>query len=127
MKTIVVSGGTDGMGRAVALHHLRRGDTVVVPGRDAEQEERLRKFGKPVEVGIAPILAAVDEPPGVPLSAFVEGRRIGPDLDPVAAERLADLTRTLLGSHAPNLVHSPSETTSTEPATTLMAVCSSMA
>jgi hypothetical protein len=29
--------------------------------------------------------------------------------------------------HHPNFVHCPSETTSTEPSTTLMAVCSSMA
>jgi hypothetical protein len=62
--------------------------------------ERLKKFGKPVEEGIAPILALVDEPPGVPLSAFVEGRPTSPDLDPVAAERLADLTHTLLRRHS---------------------------
>ncbi|RSN59233.1 oxidoreductase [Amycolatopsis sp. WAC 04182] len=62
--------------------------------------ERLKKFGKPVAEGIAPIIALVDEPPGVPLSAFVEGRRIVPDLDRVAAARLADLTHDLLRSHA---------------------------
>jgi hypothetical protein len=31
------------------------------------------------------------------------------------------------GGYDPNFVHCPSETTSTEPSTTLMAVCSSMA
>ena len=31
------------------------------------------------------------------------------------------------GGHHPNFVHWPSETTSTDPSTTLMAVCSSMA
>ena len=31
------------------------------------------------------------------------------------------------GDNHPNFVHCPSETTSTEPSTTLMAVCSSMA
>lgn len=30
MKTIVVSGGTEGTGRAVARHHQGRGDTVIV-------------------------------------------------------------------------------------------------
>lgn len=33
----------------------------------------------------------------------------------------------LPGGYGPNLVHCPSETTSTEPSTTLIAVCSSMA
>lgn len=62
--------------------------------------ERLKRFGKPVAEGIAPILALVDEPRGVPLSAFVEGRRVSPDLDPVAAARLADLTHNLLRRHS---------------------------
>jgi PPOX class probable F420-dependent enzyme len=34
-KRVVVMGGTDGMGRAVALDRLRRGDDVVIVGRDA--------------------------------------------------------------------------------------------
>ncbi|OLT19390.1 oxidoreductase [Actinomadura sp. CNU-125] len=34
-KTIVITGGTDGMGRELARIHLDRGDTVVVVGRDA--------------------------------------------------------------------------------------------
>jgi PPOX class probable F420-dependent enzyme len=34
MKTYVVTGGTDGIGRAVALDRLARGDEVVVIGRD---------------------------------------------------------------------------------------------
>ncbi|WP_129789873.1 SDR family NAD(P)-dependent oxidoreductase [Promicromonospora panici] len=61
--------------------------------------QRLKKLGKPVEEGIAPILALIDEPPGVPLSAFVEGRPISPDLDPAPAARLADLTHHLLRRH----------------------------
>ncbi|WP_432747715.1 SDR family NAD(P)-dependent oxidoreductase [Streptomyces sp. JH002] len=36
-RTIVVAGGTDGMGRATALARLERGDTVVVIGRSAEK------------------------------------------------------------------------------------------
>ena len=38
-----------------------------------------------------------------------------------------DATSRMLGGYDPNFVHFPSETTSTEPSTTLMAVCSSMA
>jgi len=38
-----------------------------------------------------------------------------------------DATSRMPGGYDPNFVHCPSETTSTEPSTTLMAVCSSMA
>lgn len=38
-----------------------------------------------------------------------------------------DATSSVPGCYDPNFVHCPSETTSTEPSTTLMAVCSSMA
>ncbi|MGW6445278.1 SDR family NAD(P)-dependent oxidoreductase [Lentzea sp. NPDC055074] len=41
MRNIVISGGTDGIGRALALHHLRAGDRVVVIGRSAEKGARL--------------------------------------------------------------------------------------
>ncbi|MEE1743005.1 SDR family NAD(P)-dependent oxidoreductase [Streptomyces sp. JV184] len=34
MTTIVITGGTDGMGRALARTYLDRGDTVVIVGRD---------------------------------------------------------------------------------------------
>ncbi|MEU4696058.1 SDR family NAD(P)-dependent oxidoreductase [Nonomuraea dietziae] len=40
-KTIVISGGTDGMGRALAATYLDRGDTVVVIGRDAAKAATL--------------------------------------------------------------------------------------
>lgn len=39
MKHIVVQGGTDGMGRGIALTCLRRGDTVVIIGRDPKKGE----------------------------------------------------------------------------------------
>jgi hypothetical protein len=38
-----------------------------------------------------------------------------------------DATSRMPGGYYPNFFHWPSETTSTEPSTTLMAVCSSMA
>jgi NAD(P)-dependent dehydrogenase (short-subunit alcohol dehydrogenase family) len=61
--------------------------------------EALKKSGKPVEAGIAPITARIDWPPAEPLSAFMESRRISTgsgDFDPAAATRLATLTRDLL-------------------------------
>ncbi|WP_097921410.1 SDR family NAD(P)-dependent oxidoreductase [Streptomyces sp. wa1063] len=39
MKHIVVQGGTDGMGQGIALTCLRRGDTVVIIGRDRKKGE----------------------------------------------------------------------------------------
>jgi PPOX class probable F420-dependent enzyme len=36
-KRIVITGGTDGMGRAVALDRLRRGDEVAIVGRNADK------------------------------------------------------------------------------------------
>jgi NAD(P)-dependent dehydrogenase (short-subunit alcohol dehydrogenase family) len=37
VKTFVITGGTDGMGWAVALACLRRGDEVAIVGRNAEK------------------------------------------------------------------------------------------
>lgn len=37
MKTIVITGGTDGMGKALALSYLRRGDRVVIVGTSAHK------------------------------------------------------------------------------------------
>ncbi|TDC12750.1 SDR family NAD(P)-dependent oxidoreductase [Streptomyces sp. 8K308] len=41
MSTIVITGGTDGIGRALAAQHLRQGDTVVVIGRSEAKFESL--------------------------------------------------------------------------------------
>ena len=41
MGTIVITGGTDGLGRALALHYLREGRTVVVVGRSRAKFETL--------------------------------------------------------------------------------------
>ncbi|MFF4414274.1 SDR family NAD(P)-dependent oxidoreductase [Streptosporangium sp. NPDC001559] len=40
MRTYVVAGGTNGMGRGLALHFLRRGDQVVVVGSDPARGRR---------------------------------------------------------------------------------------
>ena len=63
---------------------------------------RMKQNGQPVEEAVPPITAAIDSPPAEPLSAFVEGRRIGlqhPNFDPAAAARLETLTRRLLRPH----------------------------
>ncbi|ADD44681.1 SDR family NAD(P)-dependent oxidoreductase [Stackebrandtia nassauensis] len=39
-RTIVITGGTDGMGKALGLHYLRRGDRVVAIGTDADKGAR---------------------------------------------------------------------------------------
>ncbi|SFE66889.1 NAD(P)-dependent dehydrogenase, short-chain alcohol dehydrogenase family [Actinacidiphila alni] len=66
-----------------------------------QQIRSMQSFAKPVEAALPPILAAVDAPPAEPLSAFVEGVRIGVtdrSFDPAAARRLdADTARILLG------------------------------
>jgi NAD(P)-dependent dehydrogenase (short-subunit alcohol dehydrogenase family) len=46
-KTIVVAGGTDGMGRAIAEARLERGDTAVIIGRDAAKGEGFTAAGGP--------------------------------------------------------------------------------
>lgn len=66
----------------------------------APHAEALKRYGMPVEEGIKPIVARIDDPPAEPLSAFVRDRRIGLDLpsfDRQAAERLNRLTLELIG------------------------------
>ncbi|MVU77078.1 SDR family NAD(P)-dependent oxidoreductase [Nocardia sp. ET3-3] len=46
-RTVVVSGGTDGMGRAFALERLARGDTVVAIGSNAAKGESLAAAAGP--------------------------------------------------------------------------------
>lgn len=41
MATLVISGGTDGIGRALAVRYLRQGDTVVVIGRNRSKYDAL--------------------------------------------------------------------------------------
>ena len=67
--------------------------------RVAGQIESMKRFGKPVAQSIIPIAAAIDSPPAEPLSALVEGARIGvddPAFDPRDAMRLHELTTALL-------------------------------
>lgn len=45
MSTIVITGGTDGLGRALAAERLREGHTVVVAGRSEAKFQELAKDG----------------------------------------------------------------------------------
>ncbi|GAB2917699.1 hypothetical protein GCM10027280_00890 [Micromonospora polyrhachis] len=42
MRTLVITGGTDGIGRALALHHLRQGDRVIAIGTSPAKGQSLR-------------------------------------------------------------------------------------
>ncbi|KAB2347415.1 SDR family NAD(P)-dependent oxidoreductase [Actinomadura rudentiformis] len=44
MKTIVITGGTDGIGRGLARTYLDRGDTVVIVGRNAAKADERAVF-----------------------------------------------------------------------------------
>ncbi|MFC4012294.1 SDR family NAD(P)-dependent oxidoreductase [Nonomuraea purpurea] len=61
----------------------------------------LKRYGRPVEEGIKPIVARIDDPPSDPLSAFVLEQRISldhPSFDPPAAARLHEVTEELIGA-----------------------------
>jgi NAD(P)-dependent dehydrogenase (short-subunit alcohol dehydrogenase family) len=45
MRSLVIAGGTDGIGRALAMTYLDRGDTVLVIGRTAEKSKALVDAG----------------------------------------------------------------------------------
>ncbi|MFC7592734.1 SDR family NAD(P)-dependent oxidoreductase [Nonomuraea antimicrobica] len=65
--------------------------------------EALKRYGVPVEEGIKPIVARIDDPPAEPLTAFMRHRPIGLDLpsfDPGAAEKLHEVTLAVIGSTA---------------------------
>ncbi|WP_218002944.1 SDR family NAD(P)-dependent oxidoreductase [Nocardia asiatica] len=51
MKTAVITGGTDGMGKALALTYLRRGDQVVVIGTDASKGQAMLDAAAELEAG----------------------------------------------------------------------------
>ncbi|MFF2777381.1 SDR family NAD(P)-dependent oxidoreductase [Streptomyces sp. NPDC058052] len=69
---------------------------------DAETLRHIRSMqrgAKPVSAALPPIVAALDDPPAEPLSAFVEGHRLRVDtrdFDRAAAHRLEEVTARLL-------------------------------
>ncbi|MGW0433450.1 SDR family NAD(P)-dependent oxidoreductase [Micromonospora sp. NPDC003197] len=73
-KTIVITGGTDGMGRATALARLRRGDTVVVIGSNKAKGRALaEEAGRTGAVGQLRFLRA-------DLSSIAEVERVAADI-----------------------------------------------
>ena len=42
MRTIVIAGGTDGIGRELALQLIRNGEHVIIIGRSSEKGDELR-------------------------------------------------------------------------------------
>ncbi len=61
----------------------------------------MRRHAKPVAAAADPIVELIDRPPGEPLSAFVEGKRIGvtgSGFDVRAARELDTYTRGLLAT-----------------------------
>lgn len=67
MRTVVITGGTDGMGAALARHYLGAGECVVVIGRDRAKFEALRATA--ADPGRAAFFAA-------DLSSVAESRRV---------------------------------------------------
>jgi NAD(P)-dependent dehydrogenase (short-subunit alcohol dehydrogenase family) len=57
MSTVMIIGGTDGLGRFIAQRHADRGDTVVIAGRDAARAEAVAKEIGPAATGIGLDLA----------------------------------------------------------------------
>ncbi len=51
MRTIVITGGTDGIGRALADVHLHRGDAVLIVGQSAEKGERFLDSARELGAG----------------------------------------------------------------------------
>ncbi|SEG98868.1 short chain dehydrogenase [Nonomuraea solani] len=95
-----------------ARHGDRTGYVLIHPGGvatsvagqydavTAPHAEALRRHGMPVEEGIKPIMARIDDPPAVPLSAFMRERPIDPAADPGEAERLHATTLDLIRANS---------------------------
>jgi NAD(P)-dependent dehydrogenase (short-subunit alcohol dehydrogenase family) len=60
VKNIVVSGGTDGMGRAIALHYLQGDARVVIVGRNAEKGLAFLRAAKDIGAGERAIFIQAD-------------------------------------------------------------------
>ncbi|MEU4312002.1 SDR family NAD(P)-dependent oxidoreductase [Nocardia sp. NPDC024068] len=69
MRTVVITGGTDGMGAALVRHHLGAGDRVVVIGRSRAKFDTLRGTATGEAAGRAEFL-------GADLSSVAENRRV---------------------------------------------------
>ncbi|MFC3995646.1 SDR family NAD(P)-dependent oxidoreductase [Nocardiopsis sediminis] len=70
MKTIVVTGGTSGIGEALAHTHIRRGDRVVVVGRDEAKGKAFLDAAERADAGGRAVFVHAD------LSLVSENRRV---------------------------------------------------
>ncbi len=70
MKTVVISGGTDGMGKALALTYLGRGDRVVVIGTDPRKGRAILDAADEIRAGQRVEFIQAD------LSLVAENRRV---------------------------------------------------
>ncbi|MEV6442657.1 SDR family oxidoreductase [Amycolatopsis sp. NPDC051716] len=52
MSTMMIIGGTDGLGRFIAQRHADRGGSVVIAGRDADRAETVAKEIAPTALGL---------------------------------------------------------------------------
>lgn len=78
MKTIVITGGTDGMGKAVALSRLGRGDDVIVVGPNPEKGKAFLEAASQSGWGAQVRFIEAD------LSLVAENRRVIDDIAKVA-------------------------------------------
>ncbi len=70
MKTIVITGGTDGIGRGLGLHYLDRGERVIVVGRNPEKGRRFLEEAQTIGSGERVAYIQAD------LSLVAENRRV---------------------------------------------------
>jgi NAD(P)-dependent dehydrogenase (short-subunit alcohol dehydrogenase family) len=99
--SVVVIGGTSGLGREVAQHFADRGEPVVLSGRDAQRAESVAKEIGAVARGvgvdlcrpdeIAALLSGVDGVDHLVLAAIERDRNTVADYDIAAATRLVML------------------------------------
>ncbi|SNT62908.1 NAD(P)-dependent dehydrogenase, short-chain alcohol dehydrogenase family [Actinomadura meyerae] len=70
MRTIVITGGTDGIGKGLGLHYLGRGDRVVVVGSDPDKGRRFLEEAAAIGSGERAAYIRAD------LSLVAENRRV---------------------------------------------------
>ena len=70
MKTIAITGGTDGIGKGLGLHYLGRGERVIVVGSDRDKGRRFLEEARAIGSGERAVYIQAD------LSLVAENRRV---------------------------------------------------